>query len=99
MYIDKENYLGGQQLDLYDPDGNLFKSQLIFLAPKEIPETDRDVAELVTGPYTGLLVNFKGKHVTISPGLHSCVNTECVKDGYLDTKRYASPEGLMKIVQ
>jgi hypothetical protein len=99
MYIDKENYLGGQQLDLYDPGGNLFKSQLIFLAPKEIPETHGDVAELVTGPYTGLLVNFKDKHVTISPGLNSCVNAECAKDGYLDIKRYASPEGLMKIVR
>jgi hypothetical protein len=35
----------------------------------------------------------------MSPYLRPCLNTDCAKDGYLDISRYASPEGLMKIVQ
>ncbi len=99
LYIDKENYFGAGELDLYDAAGDLYKSQLVFLYPMPIPATQGDVVELLAGPNTGFLVNFKNKHVTVSPGLHSCVNLDCAKDGYLDISRYASPEGLMKIVQ
>jgi len=99
MYVDKENYFGAGQLDLYDGPGHLFKTQLVLLRPAEIPETGGDMAELLSGLNTGLLVNFRHKHVTVLPYLRSCLNSECSKDGYLDTSRYASPEGLMKIVQ
>jgi len=98
MYVDKENYFGAGELDLYAPSGELFKTQLVFLYPESIPAT-RDVAELLAGPNTGFLINFTNKHVTISPGLKSCVNSNCAKDGYLDVSRYASPEALSKIVQ
>jgi hypothetical protein len=98
MYVDKENYFGAGELDLYNPAGNLFKSQLVFLCPVAIPKTD-DAVELLAGPNAGFLVNFIDKHVTISPSLHSCVNSDCAKDGYLDIRRYASPAALMKIVQ
>jgi Protein of unknown function (DUF1329) len=98
MYVDKENYFGAGELDLYSPSGELFKSQLVFLYPASIPRTD-DVAELLAGPNTGFLINFINKHVTVSPSLHSCVNSDCTADGYLDIRRYASPEALMKIVQ
>jgi hypothetical protein len=47
----------------------------------------------------GFLVNFTNKHVTVSPGLKPCINSDCAKDGYLDIRRYASPEAMMKIVQ
>jgi hypothetical protein len=57
------------------------------------------VTELLSGPNVGLLVNFINKHVTVSPGLKPCVNSDCARDGYLDTRGYASPEALMKIVQ
>jgi Protein of unknown function (DUF1329) len=99
MYVDKENYFGAGELDLYDPRGDLFKSQFVLLYPVRIPQTVGDVVELPTGPNVGFLVNFTNKHVTVSPGLKPCVNSDCVKDGYLDIRRYASPEALMKIVQ
>jgi Protein of unknown function (DUF1329) len=98
MYVDKETYFGGGELDLYNPRGDLFKTQLIFLYPTSIPKTN-DVAELQAGPSTDFLVNFIGKHVTVSPALRSCVNSDCAKDGYLDIDRYASPQALMKIIQ
>jgi hypothetical protein len=98
MYVDKETYFGGGQLDLYNPRGELFKTQLIFLYPTSIPKT-KDVAELLAGPNTDFLVNFIDKHVTVSPTLRSCVNSDCARFGYLDIHRYGSPEALMKIVQ
>jgi Protein of unknown function (DUF1329) len=99
MYVDKENYFGAGQLDLYDASGDLFKTLLVLLHPAEVPATDGDTAELLSGLNTGLLVNFRNKHVTVSPYLRPCVNTECAEEGYLDISRYASPEGLAKIVQ
>jgi len=100
LYVDKENYFAGAQLDLYDSTGGLHKSQLIFSYPVLVPGTKGDVAQLGAGPNTSFLINFKDHHVSISPSVRSCVNSECEKtDGYLDVSRYASPEGLMKIVQ
>jgi hypothetical protein len=99
MYVDKENYFGAGELDLYNPAGDLFKSQFVLLYPAEIPETGGDVAELLSGPNVGFLVNFTNKHITVSPGLKPCINSACAKDGYLDIRRYASPEALVKIVQ
>jgi len=99
MYVDKENYFGAGELDLYSPGGDLFKSQFVLLYPAVIPKTGGDVAELLSGPNVGLLVNFINKHVTVSPGLKPCINSDCAADGYLDIRRYASPEALMKIVQ
>jgi hypothetical protein len=97
--VDKENYFGDGELDLYDPAGRLSKTQLVFLYPVSIPSSNGDVAELSTGPFIELLVNFPNKHVTVSPYLRSCVDRGCAAAGYLDPSRYASPEGLMKIVQ
>jgi len=99
MYVDKENYFGAGELDLYRAPRDLYKTQLVFLYPAEIPATGGDIAELLAGPNTGLLVDFPNRHVTVSPYLRSCINRECAKDGYLDITRYASPEGLLKIVQ
>jgi len=99
MYVDKENYFGEGELDLYDAPGKLSKTQLVFLYPAPIPASGGDVAELLAGPYIGLLVNFRNKHVTVLPYLHSCLDSECTAAGYLDITRYASPEGLMKIMQ
>jgi hypothetical protein len=99
MYVDKENYFAAGELDLYDGSGTLHKAQLVFLYPTEIPRSGGDVAELLAGPNTGLLVNFHNRHVTISPYLRACLDGECADDGYLDISRYASPEALMKIVQ
>jgi Protein of unknown function (DUF1329) len=99
MYVDKENYFGAGELDLYDAPGKLSKAQMVFLYPVPIPASGGDVAELLAGPYTGLLVNFRHKHATILPYLRSCIDEECSPLGYLDLARYASPEGLMKIMQ
>lgn len=99
MFVDKENYFAGAEFDLYGDAATLLKMQATFLYPAAIPGTGGDVVELLSGPNTGLLVNFRNRHVTVSPYLTSCLNIECSKDGYLDTSRYASPEGLMKIVQ
>jgi hypothetical protein len=99
LYVDKENYFGAGELDLYDALGKLSKTQLVFLDPVPIPGSKGDIAELLTGPSIGLLVNFRNKHVTVSPYLRSCLNDQCAGAGYLDVSRYASPEGLMKIVQ
>jgi hypothetical protein len=98
MYVDKENYFGGGELDLYNPQGDLFKTQLVWFYPVSIPKT-KDVAELLAGPNTDFLINFINKHVTVSPSLRSCVNSDCAKEGYLDVQHYASPDALMKIVQ
>jgi Protein of unknown function (DUF1329) len=99
MYVDQENYFGAGELDLYGNGGAIFKTQLTFLYPATIPSTNGDVAEPLSGPNTGLLVNFRNRHVTVSPYLRACLNTNCSRDGYLDVSRYASPEGLMKIAQ
>ncbi|HKV53792.1 MAG TPA: hypothetical protein VJN94_04035, partial [Candidatus Binataceae bacterium] len=99
MYVDKENYFGAGELDLYNPAGDLFKSQIVLLYPVPIPNTGGDVVELLSGPNVGFLVNFINKHVTVSPGLKPCVNSDCARDGYLDISRYASPEALMQIVR
>jgi hypothetical protein len=99
IYIDKENYFAGAQLDLYDSAGSLYKSQMIFSYPAPVPETHGDVVELTAGPNISYLINFKDEHVSISPSLPACVNSDCEQHGYLDVSRYASPEGLMKIVQ
>lgn len=99
MYIDRENYFGGAQVDLYDSAGELYKTQLIVSCPAPIPGTGGDVAQLIAGPNTSFLINFKDKHVSMTAASHSCVNLDCAKNGYLDVGRYASPEGLLKIVQ
>ena len=99
MYVDKENYFGAGELDLYNPAGDLFKTQIVLLYPAAIPGAAGDVAELLSGPNVGFLVNFTNQHVTISPGLKPCINSDCASDGYLDIRRYASPDALMKIVQ
>jgi hypothetical protein len=99
MYVDAENYFGAGELDLYDPADRLAKLQMIFLYPASIPDTGDDVAELTAGPSVGFVVNFKDRHVTAAVGLRSCVNAACAKDGYLDVRRYASPEALMKIAR
>jgi hypothetical protein len=44
------------------------------------------------------IVNFKDKHLTISTVEEPCYNTDCGAS-YFDVERYASPQGLMKIVQ
>jgi hypothetical protein len=99
LYVDKENYFAGAQLDLYDSSGRLFKSQLIFSYPERIPGTESDLAQLVAGSNTSFLINFKDRHLSLEPNLHACINSDCARDGYLDIRRYASPDGLMKIVQ
>jgi len=99
IYVDQENFFGAGELDLYDTPGKLSKTEMAFLYPVPIPASAGDVAELLTGPYTGLLVNFRNQHVTVSPYLRSCLDGGCAAGGYLDLSRYASPEGLMKIMQ
>ncbi len=99
LYVDKENYFAGAQLDLYDSTGQLFKSQLIFSYPEHIPGTDHDEAQLVAGSNTSFLINFKDRHLSLEPNLHACINSDCARNGYLDIRRYASPDGLMKIAQ
>ena len=99
IYVDKENYFGAGELDLYDAPERLSKTQFVFLYPVPVPASDGDVAELVAGPNIGLLVNFRNRHATVSPYLRSCLDGECSAAGYLDIRRYASPEGLMKIMQ
>jgi len=79
MYVDAENYFSAGELDLYDPAGKLFKAQMVFLYPAAIPRTDHDVAELVSGPNVGFLVNFTNRHVTTSIGSPACVNSDCKK--------------------
>jgi len=98
IYVDEENYFGSGELDLYDPRGKLYKTQMVLLYPMPIPKTN-DVAELLAGPSTGVLIDFVNEHVTVSPGSHPCINSDCAKYGYLDIHHYASPEGLTEIVQ
>jgi hypothetical protein len=98
IYVDQENYFGSGELDLYGPRGDLFKAQLVVLYPVSIPKTN-DIAEPLAGPSTGFLFDFINKHVTVSPSLRPCINSDCAKFGYLDIHHYASPEGLSKIVQ
>jgi len=99
LYVDKENYFAAAQLDLYDSADQLFKSQMIISYPQAIPGTANDVVQSVAGSNTSFLINFKDKHLSVEPNLHACINSDCARNGYFDVSRYASPEGLMKIVQ
>ncbi len=99
LYVDKENYFAGAQLDLYDSADELFKSQMIISYPQPIPGTANDVVQSVAGSNTSFLINFKDQHLSVEPSLHACINSDCARNGYFDVSRYASPEGLMKIVQ
>ncbi len=67
-----------------------------FLMPLRVPQTG--VALGANGATLDSIVNFKDKHLTISTVEQPCYNTDC-STGYFDVGRYASPEGLMKIVQ
>lgn len=99
LYLDKENYFP-DHTEVWDRAGNLYKWIVVFAYPAILPGLGLDGQEVtITGPNTGYAVNFQDEHTTVFIGLHVCVDAECGAKGYLDVSRYASPEGLMKIVQ
>jgi hypothetical protein len=95
LYIDAETYFP-LATELYDRDGKLYKFLFEFLMPLRVPQTG--VALGANGATLDSIVNFKDKHLTISTVEEPCYNTDC-SASYFDVERYASPQGLMKIVQ
>jgi hypothetical protein len=95
LYIDKETFLP-LAIELYNPQGGLFKFITQFWTPLAVPSGGAVLG--TNGPQTGWSINFGDKHVSISLTQSSCYNTDC-QPQYLDASQYASPEGLMKIVQ
>jgi hypothetical protein len=95
LYIDKETFLP-LAIELYDPQGALFKFITQFWTPMAIPSGGSMLG--TNGPQAGYSINFLDKHVTIDVTQTSCYNTNC-QPQYLDAREYASPEGLMKINQ
>jgi hypothetical protein len=83
-------------VELYDPQGALFKFITQFWTPMAVPSGGSVLG--TNGPQAGWSINFSDKHVSISLTQESCYNGGC-PSRYLDTSEYASPEGLMKIVQ
>ncbi len=95
LYIDKETFFP-LAIELYDPQGELFKYITQFWTPLAVPSGGAVLG--TNGPQAGLSINFADQHLSISVTQSSCYNTDC-QPQYLDAKQYASPEGLMKIVQ
>jgi hypothetical protein len=95
LYIDAETYFP-LATELYDRDGKLYKFLFEFLMPLQVPQTG--IALGANGATLDSIVNFKDKHLTISTVEEPCYNTDCSAN-YFDVGVYASPEGLMKIVQ
>jgi hypothetical protein len=95
LYIDKETFLP-LAIELYDPQGGLFKFITQFWTPLAVPSGGSVLG--TNGPQAGWSINFGDKHVSISLTQTSCYNTSC-QPQYLDASQYASPEGLMKIIQ
>lgn len=95
LYIDKETFFP-LAIELYDPQGALFKFITQFWTPLAVPSGGAVLG--TNGPQAGWSINFIDKHVTISLTQSSCYNTDCQAQ-YLDASQYASPEGLMKIIQ
>ena len=95
LYIDKETFLP-LAIELYDPQGALFKLITQFWTPMAVPSGGSVLG--TNGPQAGWSINFLDKHASISLTQTSCYNTNC-QPQYLDASQYASPEGLMKIIQ
>ena len=95
LYIDKETFMP-LAIELYDPQGGLFKFITQFWTPMAIPSGGAMLG--TNGPQAGWSINFGDKHLSISLTQTSCYNTGCQAQ-YLDASQYASPEGLMKIIQ
>jgi hypothetical protein len=95
LYVDKETFLP-LAIELYDPQGGLFKFITQFWTPLAVPSGGAVLG--TNGPQAGWSINFGDKHVSISLTQTSCYNTDC-QPQYLDASQYASPEGLMKIIQ
>jgi len=95
LYIDKETFMP-LAIELYDPRGTLFKFITQFWTPMAVPSGGAVLG--TDGPQAGYSINFGDRHVSIALSQSSCYNTAC-QPQYLDASQYASPEGLMKIVQ
>jgi len=95
LYIDKQTFLP-LAIELYDPQGSLFKFITQLWTPMAIPSGGSVLG--TNGPQAGYSINFLDKHVSIALTQTSCYNTSC-QPRYLDASEYASPEGLMKINQ
>ena len=95
LYVDKETFFP-LAVELYDRKGALSKFITQFWTPLAIPGGGSALG--TNGPQAGWSINFADKHFTISLSQGSCYSTSCDPQ-YLDVSQYASPEGLMKIVQ
>lgn len=98
LYVDKELYFTNQ-VDLYDAAGKLYKWLITYYDPVKIPGTGGDVMMCELCDSCTYVVNFQDEHATVFFGLHGCLNNDCDKYGYLNIERYASPDGMMKIMQ
>ena len=85
-------------IELYDPHGRPVQIHYSILdATWRFPAVARCWEQMARR--AGWSINFGDKHVSIALTQTSCYNTNCQTGSILDASQYASPEGLMKIVQ
>ena len=98
VYVDKQS-LSPFVSDVWDSTGKLYKWFGNFIAPSQIGGLGVDgQIYTYTGGGTVIIANFLDSHATDFPGLMSCIDDEC-DPSFMDTTRYALPQGLMKIGQ
>jgi Protein of unknown function (DUF1329) len=95
IYVDKETFFP-LAIELYDRQGVLSRFITQFWTPQAIPGGGSALG--TNGPQAGWSINFTDRHVTIAVTQSSCYDTNCDSQ-FLDASQYASPEGLMKIIQ
>lgn len=99
IYVDKESdttYL----VDLWDNSNKLYKWSFEVVHPSEMGRLGLNGQYYAwDGPGAFYVANFLDGHVTYFPGNEPlCVDNDC-PSAYFDITRYASPQGLMKILQ
>ena len=96
LYIDKDT-LFPLAFDLYDSGGTLYKMILLFNLTVDIPNTEDHL--LTLAPAAGYAVNFQDEHASTYIGTVPCIDHDCDAGGWTNIDRYATADGLMKIVQ
>jgi hypothetical protein len=70
---------------------------LLFNLVVDVPHTSDHL--LTLAPAAGYAVNFLDYHASTFIGTLPCIDHDCDAGGWSDVSRYATADGLMKIVQ
>jgi Protein of unknown function (DUF1329) len=98
LYLDADT-LFPLAIDLYDSAMKLYKMLLLFNLIVPIPHTSPTEHLLTLTPAAGYTADFLDEHASTYIGTIPCIDHDCDAGGWDNISRYASPDGLMKIVQ